>query len=53
MKSEVKLEERINGMDIQEETNNRSNSRLTYPESIGEFLDRNDPQLFLMQVKLY
>lgn len=50
MKSEVKLEDRINGMDIKEENPNTPNSRLKYPNSVGEFFDRNNPQLFLMQV---
>lgn len=50
MKSEIKLEERINGMDIQDETDEKPRSRLKYPESMGEFLDRTEPQLFLMQV---
>lgn len=50
VKSEVKLEDRINGMDIQGDSKNKSNSRLKYPESIGEFFDRTEPQLFLMQV---
>lgn len=50
VKNEVKLEERINGMDIKQENNDSSNTRLKYPRNIGEFLDRNTPQLFLMQV---
>lgn len=53
MKSEIKLEERLNGMDIQEETDDKSNSRLKYPESIGELFDRIEPQLILMQVKIF
>lgn len=51
MKSEIKLEDRINGMDIQEESDDKLRARLKYPESMGEFLDRTEPQLFLMQVK--
>lgn len=50
MKNEVKLEDRINSMGIKEENNDTSNTRLKYPQNIGEFLDRNTPQLFLMQV---
>lgn len=52
VKSEIKLEDRINSMDIQEEANDRSLPRLKYPESMDEFLDRTEPQLFLMQVRL-
>lgn len=48
---EVKLEERINGMEIKEENAEQVNNRLKYPNNIGEFLDRSSPQLFLMQVK--
>lgn len=51
VKSEVKLEDRINGIEIKDENTDKSNSRLKYPDSIGEFFDRNSPQLFLMQVK--
>lgn len=51
VKSEIKLEDRINSMDIQEETDEKPRPRLKYPESMDEFLDRTEPQLFLMQVK--
>lgn len=51
VKSEIKLEERINGMDIQEDSEDKPRSRLKYPESMDEFLDRTEPQLFLMQVR--
>lgn len=51
VKSEIKLEERINGMEIKEENAEQVNNRLKYPNNIGEFLDRSSPQLFLMQVK--
>ena len=37
-------------MEIKEENSDSSNTRLKYPRNIGEFLDRNTPQLFLMQV---
>lgn len=46
----MKLEQRINSMGIKEERIDTSNIRLKYPRNIGEFLDRNTPQLFLMQV---
>lgn len=52
VKSEVKLEDRMNGIDIKEEINDKPNTRLKYPDSIGEFFDRTEPQLFLMQVKI-
>lgn len=53
VKSEVKLEERINDMDIQEKTDDTPIPRLKYPASIGEFFDRTEPQLVLMQVKIF
>lgn len=55
VKSEVKLEDRINGMNIKQESHENLNiegtSRLEYPNSIDEFFDRTEPQLFLMQVR--
>lgn len=39
-------------MDIKEECDEKPNTRLKYPNNIGEFFDRNIPQLFLMQVKI-
>lgn len=53
VKTEVKLEERINGLEIKGENIESSNTRLKYPNNLGEFLDRNTPQLFLMQVNIY
>lgn len=50
VKSEVKLEERINAIEIKEENSEHFITRLKYPNSIDEFIDRNTPQLFLMQV---
>lgn len=50
VKSEVKLEERINGMEIKEESSESSKNRLKYPSDLDEFLNRNTSQLFLMQV---
>lgn len=50
VKSEVKLEDRINGIEIKDESAESSNTRLKYPNDLGEFLNRNTPQLFLMQV---
>lgn len=52
VKQELKLEDRVNGMDIKEETNEKPNFRLKYPNNIGEFFDRTEPQLILMQVKI-
>lgn len=51
VKPEVKLEERINGMEIKEENTEMPDDRLKYPNNIGEFFERTSPQLFLMQVK--
>lgn len=50
VKSETKLEDRINTMEIKEENRESTKARLKYPNDLGEFFDRNIPQLFLMQV---
>lgn len=50
VKTEVKLEERINGMEIKEENTEFPSCRLKYPNNMREFFERNSPQLFLMQV---
>lgn len=53
MRTEVKLEDRINGMEIKEENSESSMSRLKYPDNLGQFFNRNTPQLFLMQVNIF
>lgn len=50
VKTEVKLEDRINAIEIKEENSENFNTRLKYPNSIDEFIDRNTPQLCLLQV---
>lgn len=55
VKSEVKLEDRVNSMEIKSETDTKPNSssNLVYPFSLDEFFDRTAPQLFLLQVKQF
>lgn len=49
VKEEVKLEHRLNGLEIKEEDKCKS-EKLLYPDNLDEFLDRTTPQIFLLQV---
>lgn len=55
VKSEVKLEDRVNALEIkcESDTKPNSSSNLVYPFSLDEFFDRTAPQLFLLQVQQF
>lgn len=50
VKPEVKLENRINGLDIKDETIRPNSKKVPYPASIEAFFQRQTEQMFLLQV---
>lgn len=50
VKQELKLENRMNGLDIKSELGTESNSLEDYPQSLDEYFQRANAQMFMLQV---